>query len=96
LGWTPQALSKAISSNQVFCVDFQGNRYFPAFYADPTYQRSQLEAVAKVLGDLPGGVKLQFFLNPKGSLGGVTPLQALAEGKLQKVKDIAAAFADVR
>jgi hypothetical protein len=76
MGWTPQAMSKALTSNRVFCVDFQGDRYFPAFYADPTYQRSQLEAVTKVLGDLPGGAKLQFFLNPRGSLGGATPLEA--------------------
>jgi hypothetical protein len=95
LDWTRQALSKALKSNRVFFVDFKGDRYFPAFYADPTYRRSQLEAVTKVLGDLPGGAKLQFFLSRKGSLGGATPLEALAEGKLRKVKDIAAAFADV-
>jgi hypothetical protein len=96
LNWSRQALSKALGSNRVFYVDFQGERYFPAFYVDPAYQRSQLKAVTKVLGELPGGGKLQFFLNRRGSLGGATPLQALAEGKLQKVKDIAAAFADVR
>ena len=96
MNWSRQALSKALASNRVFYVDFKGDRYVPAFYADPTYQRSQLEAVTKVLGDLPGGAKLEFFLNAKGSLGGVTPMEALAEGKLQKVKDIAAAFADVR
>ena len=96
LNWSRQALSRALGSNRVFYIDFKGERYFPAFYADPAYQRSQVEAVTKVLGDLPGGAKLQFFLNRKGSLGGATPLEALADGKLQKVKDIAAAFADVR
>jgi hypothetical protein len=96
LSWSRQALSKALGSNRVFYVDFKGERYFPAFYADPTYQRVHLEAVTKVLGGQPGGAKLQFFLTRKGSLGGATPLEALAEGKLQKVKDVAAAFADVR
>lgn len=96
LNWSRQALSKALGSNRVFYVDFMGDRYFPAFYADPTYQRAQLEAVTKVLGELPGGAKLQFFLARRGSLGGATPLDALAEGKLQKVKDVAAAFADAR
>jgi len=96
LDWSRQALSKAVGSNRVFYVDFKGERYFPAFYADPAYQRSQLEAATKVLGELPGGAKLQFFLNRRGSLGGATPLEALAKGKLQKVKDVAAAFADVR
>jgi hypothetical protein len=96
LDWTRQALSRALTSNRVFYVDFKGDRYFPAFYAEPNYQRSHLEAVTKVLGDLHGGAKLQFFLNGKGSLGGATPLEHLAQGKLQKVKDVAAAFADVR
>ena len=49
---------------------------------------------ACALGDLPGGAKLQFFLTRKGSLGGETPLQALAAGRVAKVKDIAAAFAE--
>lgn len=96
LSWSRQALSKALGSHRVFYVDFMSKRYFPAFYADPTYQRVQLEAVTKVLGDLPGGAKMQFFFTQKGSLGGDTPLEALLKGKLQKVKDVAAAFADVR
>lgn len=96
LGWSRQALSKALAINRVFYVDFRGERYFPAFYADPSHQRAQLEAVTKVLGELPGGAKLQFFLTRKGSLGGSTPLEALAQGRLQKVKDVAAAFADDR
>lgn len=96
LGLSRQALSKAVGANRMFYVDFRGERYFPAFYADPMYRRTQLEAVTKALGDLPGGSKLQFFLNRRGSLGGVTPLEALAAGKLQKVKDVASAFADQR
>jgi hypothetical protein len=40
--------------------------YFPAFYADKRYDRRHLEAITKLLGDLPDGAKLQFFLNPKG------------------------------
>jgi hypothetical protein len=96
LGLSKQALSKALGANRMFYVDFKGDRYFPAFYTDPMYPRAQLEAVTKLLGDLPGGAKLQFFLNRRGSLGGATPLQAIADGKLQKVKDVAAAFADKR
>ena len=96
LGWTRQALSKALAANRVFYVDFKGDRYFPAFFADPAYQRSQLEAASKALGDLPGGAKLQFFLNRRGSLSGETPLAALAQGKLQKVKALAEDFSEGR
>lgn len=96
LGWTRQALSKALAANRVFYVDFKGDRYFPAFFADPAYQRSKLEAVSKVLGELPGGAKLQFFLGPRGSLAGETVLTALSQGKLQKVKALAEDFAQGR
>ncbi len=96
MGWSSrQAVSKAAGSYRIFYLDHKAERYFPAFYADSAYDRKHLEAVTKVLGDLPGGSKLQFFLTRKGSLGGETPLQALAAGRVAKVKDIAAAFAEV-
>jgi len=96
MGWsTRQALSKAALTHRVFYVPYKAERYYPAFFADPAYERKHLEAVSRLLGDLPGGSKLQFFLTKKGSLGGETPLQALAHGRLAKVRDVAAAFAEV-
>jgi peptidoglycan hydrolase-like protein with peptidoglycan-binding domain len=96
MGWaTRQAVWKAAQSHRVFYLDYKAQRYFPTFYGAPAYDRKHLEAVTKILGDLPGGSKLQFFLTRKGSLGGITPLQALAEGRFSKVNDIAAAFAEV-
>lgn len=95
MGWaTRQAVWKAADSHRVFYLDHKAERYFPTFYGDPTYDRKQLEAVTQILGELPGGSKLQFFLTRKGSLGGDTPLQALAAGRVAKVKDVAAAFAE--
>lgn len=96
MGWsTRQALSKAVQTNRVFYVTHKAERYFPAFYGDSALERSHLETVSRILGDLPGGSKLQFFLAPKRSLDGQTPLQALAAGRFSKVKDIASAFAEV-
>lgn len=92
LGWTRQALSKALAANRVFFVEHGRTRYYPAFYADSRYERRQLEAVTKLLGHLPGGAKLQFFLNPRGSLSKATPLQALARGQLAAVKRAAEGF----
>jgi hypothetical protein len=62
---------------------------------EPRATAEQIEAVAKVLEDLPDGSKLQFFLSHKGSLGGITPLEALAAGRMEEVLDVAAAFAEV-
>jgi len=70
-----------------------GKRLFPAFYADQRYDRRLLWAVTKRLGDIPGGSKLQFFQTPKGSLGGLTPLEALHLGKIREVNVAAEGFA---
>lgn len=94
MGWsTRQAVSKAAQSQRIFSLTHKAERFFPTFYADPAYDRKHLEVVSKALGDQPGRSKLQFFLTRKGSLRGATPLQALAAGRVAKVKDIAAAFA---
>jgi hypothetical protein len=93
LGWTRQALSKALAARRVFFIEHEGARYFPAFYADHRYERRQLEAVTKLLGDLPGGAKLQFFQNPRGSLSKLTPLDALLRGQFAAVKAAAEGFA---
>ncbi len=95
LGWTRQALSKALAARRVFFVEVQGARYYPAFFADAGCERRQVEAVSKALGDLPGAAKLRFMTTPKGSLAGLTPLQALARGQVAAAKAAAEAFAQM-
>ncbi|MES2185027.1 MAG: hypothetical protein V4505_10820 [Pseudomonadota bacterium] len=95
MGWTRQSLSKALLAHRVFYVYRKSDRYFPAFFGDLSFDRKKLEQVTKVLGDLPGSLKLQFFVTRKGSLAGDTPLQALATGGFEKVLDVAATFAEV-
>jgi len=92
LNWTRQALSKALRANRVFFVEARGDRYFPAFFTDPRHERRHLEAVSRMLGDVPGGGKWLFFTTPKGSLSGLTPLQALDKGQLVAVKAAAERF----
>ncbi len=47
-----------------------------------------------LLKDLDGFTRWQFFVRGKGSLGGLTPLTALREGKLRQVKATAQGFAE--
>lgn len=68
--------------------------FFPRFYIERRYNRRQLESVCKVLGNLPGRSKFQFFTTPKGSLGGRTPLEALAGGDVALVRRAALGFAE--
>jgi hypothetical protein len=107
-GWTRQALSKAVNARRVFFLEVQGVRAYPAFYLDLRYNRKDLEAVTRLLGDLSGGSKWSFFTTPKGSLARPavegtsrtaaagaprTPLQALEDGDVELVKNAAAGHA---
>lgn len=95
MGWkSPASLAKALAAGRVFALTFEGHEHFPSFFADPAYNRRQLYAVTKMLGDLPGGAKLQFFLARKGSLSGATPLAAIASGRLEQVLRMAGAYAE--
>ena len=94
MGWTKQALSKALAAHRVFFVTSGNERYYPAFYASTEYDRRHLESVSKILGDLPGSAKLQFFCNERVSLNGQSPLHALMNGKFPAVKTAAMGFAE--
>ena len=94
LSVTRQALSKAVLAHRIFSVTIGATPFYPSFYFSDALDRRQLEQTTKVLGDLPGWSKWQFFTLPKGSLGGITPLQALERGQFQQVKASAAGFAE--
>lgn len=89
-----QALAKATRDKRMFFVDVGADQYYPAFYLTGSLDRKTLGKVTKLLGDLPGWSKWQFFTLPKGSLGGLTPLKALERGQLEQVESAALAFAE--
>lgn len=95
MGWqSSRTVDRSIASGRVFYLMHGSERYFPWFFADQTYNRRHVVEVTRALGSLPGGSKLQFFLMPKGSLGGICPLEALTTGRISKVVDVAHAFAE--
>ena len=89
-----QALSKAVKANRIFSVEVGGENYYPGFFADPAIDRRKLEKVSKILGELGGWQKWQFFTTPKGSLADLTPLEALKKGQYERVVTAAAGFAE--
>lgn len=97
-GFSRQALSKAVGARRLFYVEVGAIRGYPAFYLDPALQRKQVESICKLLGDLSGGSKWLFFTTPKGSLArqatgkARTPLEALADGDLAKVRTAAVGY----
>ncbi|MGV7209339.1 hypothetical protein ACLB1G_15950 [Oxalobacteraceae bacterium A2-2] len=90
-----QAVSKALKAGRLFALDASGGRLlYPAFYADGKMSRRDLEAVTRALGDIPASSKWQFFTNPRASLNGLTPLEALQRGQRQAVMVSAAGFVE--
>ena len=71
-----------------------GESYYPAFYADASLDRRSVEKVAKALGPLPAASKYFFFTSTSVFLGGITPLDALKNGRLADVSAAAAGFAE--
>lgn len=93
LGITRQAVSKAVNTCRMFYLDGpSGRQLYPAFFADATLDRRAIESVSEALKEMPGPSKWQFFTTPRASLGGKTPLEAIAQGGLAKVLLAAAAF----
>lgn len=91
-GLSLQALNKALAAQRIFAVELQGQRLIPRFFLEEKFGRRRLASICKTLGNLPGGSKLQFFTTSKGSLGGRTPLDTLADGNLAAVRVAARGF----
>jgi hypothetical protein len=91
LAVTRQALSAAIKASRIFTVEVDGKTYYPAFFADGDVDRAVLEKISRMLGNMPGWMKWDFFTASRGSLGDVTPLDALCKGKVSEVERIAQA-----
>lgn len=93
-GLSARALDAILLTEQMFAVELNGQTFVPSFYLDKRYGRRRLASVSRELGGLSGGSKLQFFTTPKGSLGGRTPLEALAGGDAVLVRRAAQGFVE--
>lgn len=93
-GLSALQLDRALRTRRLFAVNVDDEDYIPQFFLDGRYDRGHLQAVCKALGELPGGSKLQFFMTPKGSLSGQTPLEALLDRKAELVRRAAHGFAE--
>lgn len=91
-GILPEMVPELVAQRRLFSLDRDGRTLYPAFFADPTGDIRRLEAVCRRLGALPGGSKWQFFVKPKASLSGRTPLAALRDGDMPTVNVAADGF----
>ena len=94
LGGSSRWFTAALKAERVFSVVApSGVDYFPSFFADASYDRRALGRVVQALAGLPGQSKYSFFTTKFLSLG-MTPLQALAEGRTKDVLYTALGFTE--
>ena len=94
MSYSEESLATAVASGTLFFVMKGGQKLYPSFFADSAYERRLLAAVTNLLKNLDGFTRWQFVVTGKGSLGGLTPLAALRQGKLRQVKVTAEGFAE--
>ncbi len=91
-GVTPQALQQSVARGDLFAMKLAGKTYYLA-----ALRRLDREAAGKVcraLGNVEPSGKLIFWLRTHGALAGKTVPEALAAGKLNRVLQLAQAWAD--
>ncbi|MFL9987977.1 hypothetical protein [Paraburkholderia sediminicola] len=91
---TEKRLNKDVAAGRLFSVDIDGDEYFPTFFLVGQLDRKALAKTIRRLGDLSGWRKWDFFTTPEGSLGGLTPLQALIYRQSKEVLKTAGAFVE--
>ena len=92
--WSRFQLNGAITKHRVFLIRCDRAEYVPSFFFDARFPQHQVQLVCTALGAVSSGGKWQFFVTGKGSLGGISPLAALAQGQLRAVRHAALAFAE--
>ncbi|WP_061125966.1 hypothetical protein [Caballeronia catudaia] len=85
LSITGRRLNKRIAKGRIFSVEVGGEQYYPAFFLAKELDRKDLAKVTRRLDGSTGWSKWSFFAEPKESLGGLTPLQALMRGDVKQV-----------
>jgi hypothetical protein len=89
-----QSIDDAVMDGRMFAIsDPAGEEFYPAFYADRSLSRDQLETVAKALVGVPATSKFYFFTS-KSTFLQATPLVALLQDRLDEVLIAAAAFSE--
>ena len=92
MGQSDQELRSTAVANGFFTLQFFGETYYPAFFADFRYPSPPLGRVIDLLKDESDWSKWVFFCTHRPSLGDRTAVEALREGDGERVAVAAAAY----
>jgi len=84
-----QSVDAARERNEIFSLYVRGQHWYPAEALK--FDRASLAKIVQELGDLGSTTKLLFILRRHDGLKGMTPLEAVEKGMLEKVMGIAEA-----
>lgn len=93
-GITEQRLSADVASGRIFSVEFEGEPYYPAFFLSKLFDRKDFTKVVRLLGESAGWSKWKFFMTPRESLNGLTPLRLLMSEEVERALRVAEDFSD--
>jgi len=92
LGLSSQEIEQRLAAGELFYLNLEGMRVYPAFFTDTEIPREDLAAICRMLNPLGGSEKWQFLSRPKHSLNSITPLEVLKTGRLADVELAATRF----
>jgi hypothetical protein len=87
-----QTVDAARERGEIFSVWVKGKHWYPG--ETLKFERSSFAAINHALGNVAPSSKLLFLLRTHGALGGQTPADAVADGKLADVLRLATAWAN--
>lgn len=94
LGGNRRWVNSALRAGRLFSLqEPSGTEYFPAFFADCSHRRRSLGRVSYALNELPEPSRYFFFVTKFTSLQ-MSPLEAIALGRISEVMECALAFAE--
>ncbi|MGF6505888.1 hypothetical protein [Paraburkholderia sp. 32] len=84
LGVGERRLASLVAAGSLFSIDVDGLRYFPAVLGDPGRDCTRLYSLCRILVPAPSASRLDFLESRQGSLGGLSPLDALGDSRLYR------------
>jgi hypothetical protein len=83
-----------LATGSAFSMEVEGVEYFAAILAAPTVDRKRLQSVCRILVPAPPECRFDYLSSRHANLGGITPLQALAEDRsYRRLREMARAWA---
>jgi len=94
LGIGKKRLVGMVASGGTFAIEVDGVDYFPAIFADTSVDQKRLRSVCRILAPAPPECRLNYLSSRHGSLGAITPIDALVnDANYKRLRHVARVYA---